>query len=98
MKQLRIQCVDCGKPVIVSAFRPCFYCGRNYSQQEVDSLFAQNKGEVVDVEELLSARGPLAVEPVQPRSPPWRNFIYVAAALFFLIFCAVCILLILKLK
>ena len=97
MNQVRIQCVDCGKPVIVSALRPCYYCGRNYTQQEVDGLLEENQGELVDVEQILSARGP-AIQPAAeaPRAP-WRKLLYVAAALFFLVFCAVCGLLILKL-
>jgi hypothetical protein len=75
VNQVRIRCVDCGKLVIVSAIKPCFYCGRNYTQQEVDDLLAENQGELVDVEKILSAQGPLAQPVAEAPRAPWRKLV-----------------------
>jgi hypothetical protein len=97
MKQVRIHCVDCNRPVIVSTLQPCFYCGRVYKDDEIDELLQQNKAELVEVEKLLSAQGPLVVEPVAPtKSKPWKTLIYVAAVLFFLVLCMASVVLIIR--
>jgi hypothetical protein len=83
--------------VIVSTLQPCFYCGRVYKNDEIDELLQQNKAELVEVEKLLSAQGPLIVEPVAPaKSGSWKTLIYVAVVLFFLVFCMVCAVLIVR--
>ncbi len=96
MKQVRIQCLNCGKLVIVSTLQPCFYCGRLYKDEEIDQLLQTNKAEPVEVEKLLAAQGP-SVAPVLEVSPmPWKKLILVMAALFFLFFCMICLWLIIR--
>lgn len=96
MKQVRIQCIECGKPVIVSALQPCFYCGKIYKEADIDELLAGTKAELVEVDKLLEARGPAVVPLAEAKSPKWRKLIYTTAVLFFLVFCAMCLLLIVK--
>ena len=96
MNQVRIHCLDCGKPVIVSALQPCFYCGRIYKDEELDQLLQANKAEQVEVEKLLAAQGPSVAPAMESKPVPWKNLVYVAATLFFLVFCMVCALLIVR--
>jgi len=96
MKQVRIQCIDCSKSVIVSPLQPCFYCGKIYKEADIDRLLEQAKAELVEVDKLLEAQGPAVQPVVEFRPPKWRKLIYTTAVLFFLIFCAMCILLIVK--
>jgi hypothetical protein len=98
MKQVRIQCVECHKPVVVSALQACFYCGRTYKEPELDELLQQKKAEIVEVDKLLGDRG-ISLEPVTPietTSMPWKKLAYVAVGLFFLIICMVCAILIVR--
>jgi hypothetical protein len=96
MKQVRIQCIDCGKLVIVSPLQSCFYCGKIYKQDDIDRLLEEAKAEVVEVEKLLEAQGPAILPPAEVPPPKWRKLVYTAAVLFFFVFCAMCILLIVK--
>ena len=98
MKQIRIHCLYCRKPVVVSALQACFYCGRAYKEPEIDDLLRRNKAELVEVDKLLAAQGPL-LEPaptLETTSMPWKKLTYVAVALFFLILCMVCAVLIVR--
>jgi hypothetical protein len=96
MKQVRIKCVDCSRSVIVSVLQPCYYCGRIYKETEIDGLLGQNKAEPVEIDQLLAASGPAPVEPISPASPPWVKLLYAGAILFFVVFCLVCALLIVR--
>lgn len=97
MKQVRIKCVDCGRSVIVSVLQPCYYCGRAYKEPELDEMLAGSKAEEVEVEKLLSAQGPVLLPATSPaRTPTWLKLLYVAAILFFLVFCMACALLIVR--
>jgi len=98
MKQVRIQCLECHKPVVVSALQPCFYCGRAYKEPELDQLLQQNKAELIELDKLLGDRG-ITLEPValvERNSMPWKKLAYVAVGLFFLIVCMVCAILIVR--
>jgi hypothetical protein len=94
MRKVKIKCVECGKQVVVSSIQPCFYCGRQYPDPEIDHLLKDAKAEILEMEKFLDEKLPLAPEGAPPGdTTPLRKVIYFVAVLFFLAFCLVCVLL-----
>lgn len=93
MRQIRINCIDCGKLVIVSPLQPCFYCGRKYKEEEIEKLLQEGTAESVEVDKIIGQHDLLPTVLASPTTSRWRFPVYVVAVLFFLLFCMACLLL-----
>ncbi|MBV9463824.1 MAG: hypothetical protein JO317_06305 [Verrucomicrobiae bacterium] len=94
--RIKLSCLECAKPVVVSATQPCFYCGRRYPEQEIAELLAAGKAEKVELDQLLGPSAPMPVPP-EPRNTA-TYVIYALLALLFLLFCFAAIWIIHRLK